>query len=72
MELKVEVKINPPPSKLSPDDLDKLVNGELFVFEKWFIEKQREKGNIGATGLIGVEGSILKTYVYYLVTRGDG
>lgn len=67
----MEVKINPPPpSPLPADKLDELINGHLSEFERWFVERQRAKGNPNPTGLIGVEGSILKTYVLFLHSKG--
>jgi hypothetical protein len=66
----VEVQINPPPSQQLPSaELDELIDGHLSDFERWFIERQRKAGNPSPTGLIGVEGSILKTYVKYLYTK---
>jgi hypothetical protein len=62
--------INPPPShKLPPESLDEAINSELHQFEKWFMDRQREKGNPNPSPLIGVEGGILKTFVLYLATK---
>lgn len=70
MELTVEVKINPPlSSKLPAEKLDELVGGELTRFERWFLDRQRAKGNPAPQGLISIERAILVTYVMYLATK---
>lgn len=70
MQLSVKIVINPPPSnRLPPESLDEAINMELHHFEKWFMERQRAKGNPNPSPLIGVEGSILKTYVLYLASK---
>jgi hypothetical protein len=70
MELKIEVKINPPQeTEVTADQLDALTNGHLHDFEKWFMQRQRNQGIANPSPLIGVEGGILKTYVMYLATE---
>lgn len=73
MELRVEIKITPPPHRaVTSDELDKMIGGHLHGFEKWFMDKQRRAGNPNPTPLIGVEGGILQTYVMFLVSENKG
>ena len=67
--LDVRIKINPLPSKLEPQRLDELLNGELVAFEKWFMDEQRRRGNRDPSPLIGVEKGIVRTYILYYATR---
>lgn len=70
MELRVEVKITPPPHRVvTSDELDQMIGGHLHRFEKWFMDRQRSKGNPNPSALIGVEGAILQTYVMFLVSE---
>ena len=73
MELRVEIKITPPPSAaVTADELNAMIGGHLLKFEKWFMDKQRRGGNPNPSPLIGVEGGILQTYVMYLVSENKG
>jgi hypothetical protein len=68
MSLKVEVRITPHPDKVPAEEFDRLLDGELVEFEKWFIERQRRAGNTKPSGLVSVERAAVKTYVLYLST----
>ncbi len=64
----MDVKINPQPKEIGPAEMDRLLNGELVGFEKWFIAKQRTR-NLDAGGLIGAERGIVKAYLIYCATE---
>lgn len=68
-ELKVEIKIHPHPDEVTPQEFDRIMDGELMEFEKWFVAMQRHRGNPSPSGLISAERAAVKTYVLYLSTR---
>ena len=69
MDLEVEVKLSPHPQEVSPEIFDRMLDGELAGFERWFIKRQRDRGNPSPTGLISAERAIVKAYVLYLATK---
>ena len=69
LHLVVEVKITPHPEEVTPEEFDRLMDGELTEFEKWFINKQRLGGNKNPSGLISAERAIVKSFMIYLSTK---
>lgn len=69
MQLDVQVRINPPQSEISLEELNRLFAGEVEKFERWFIERQQAAGQ-QATQLISAEHAILRSYMYYVFTEG--
>lgn len=68
MQLDVQVKINPQPSEISLEELNKLFGGEVEKFERWFIERQQAAGR-EAVQLMDFEHAILRSFMYYVYTR---
>jgi len=69
MPFKVEIRIDPHPDTVPPDVFDRLMDGELVEFERWFLEQQRRGGNPNPSGLISAEKAMVKTYALYLATK---
>ncbi len=67
-KLSVVVKVEPHPDTVPPEVMDKMLDGELVEFEKWFIGQQRSRGGAG-TPLIHAEKAIVKSYVLYLASK---
>ncbi len=68
-QLEVSVVVKPHPETMRAEDFDKLLDGELAAFERWFIQSQRDKGNTNPSGLISAERAIVKTYILYMSTK---
>jgi hypothetical protein len=68
MQLDVQVRINPPPSEIPLEELNKLFAGEVERFERWFIERQQAAGH-QAVQLISAEHAIIRSFMYYIYTR---
>lgn len=53
---------------MTPAEMDRLFDGALVEFEKWFVSRQVAAGR-PAAGLIGVERGVIKAYLLYLSTE---
>jgi hypothetical protein len=69
MAVDVQIKIVPPQSDLTTEQLNAEFGGEIADFEKWFIERQRSRG-LTAARLMSVEDAILRSFMYYAYTKG--
>jgi hypothetical protein len=68
VELHVDVRINPHPKKMRPDELDKLLNGALVGFETWVMKQQASKG-FQPLPLISAERAVVKGFMIYMATE---
>lgn len=68
-KLRVTVQIEQHPKKIPSDEMDALLEGELFAFEEYFMRVQAERGKHAPSPLITGEKSIVKAYIYYAATR---
>ncbi len=66
--LRVEVKLTPHPNELSPQEMDRLLDGEIKKFQDWVIEKNKGAG-IGASPLTAAERLSVKSYLIYASTK---
>lgn len=65
MRLVVSVVLNPQPSEISNEELDKHFAGEIQGFEQWFAEMQAKAG-VPNQRLISPEHAIIRSFMFYL------
>jgi hypothetical protein len=70
VELRVKITIQPPPDTVSKQEVDRLLDGELTRFEKYFSHIQQKRGLDGAP-LASFERGVIKAYLYYAATERD-
>jgi hypothetical protein len=68
VELKVSVKISPPPSQVDKKEVDKLLEGEIAQFEQHVIRQAKERGFEGAP-LASFERGMVKAYLFFAATE---
>ena len=68
MQVKVSVKINPPPNQMDKREVDRLLDGEISQFERYVIRQAQSKGYEGAP-LASFERSMIKAYLYFAATE---
>ena len=69
--LEVSIKITPHPEKIESIKLDALLNGELAEFEKYFLHRQQQNGQVNPSPLILGERSIIKAYIIYAASKEE-
>lgn len=64
----MDIKIRPLETT-DPQKLDELLDGEISGFEKWFMQRQRDRGAEYAGPLIAAERGIVKAYIMYAAQK---
>lgn len=67
-ELKVELKLSPHPEEITPQEMNRLLDGEITKFQDWVIERNKASGFEGAP-LAAPERLIVKSYIFFAATR---